>query len=72
MSQPKLYSARLTKEQNAACQSMEAVSGLPPVGLENLDAGILSQKEFWRLNLVTAHDIYTTIQNIDFPTDDQH
>lgn len=70
MSQSKIYSAKLTAAQNAACHSMEAVSGLPPIGLESLDAGNLTPKEFWRLNLMTAHDIYTTIQNIDFPTDD--
>ncbi|MFN9474655.1 hypothetical protein [Acidovorax sp.] len=70
MKQPKIYSARLNAAQNSACHAMEAVSGLPPVGIEELDAGNLTPKEFWRLNLVTAHDIYVTIQNIDFPTDD--
>ena len=48
---------------------MQAVSGLPPVGLQKLEAGVLSPKEFWRLNLVTVHDINATVQNIDFPTD---
>ena len=48
---------------------MEAVSGLPPVGLQELEAGVLSPKEFWRLNQVTVHDINATVQNIDFPTD---
>lgn len=70
MADPKVYSSRLSAAQNAACHRAEAVSGLPPVGLEDLEAGVLTPKEFWRLNLVTAHDIYVTIQNIDFPTDE--
>ena len=62
-----VYSSKLTEAQNEACRKLEAVSGLPPVGLPELDAGRLTPKEFWRLNLVTAFDIYTTIQNLDFP-----
>jgi hypothetical protein len=48
---------------------MEAVSGMPPVGLQELDNGVLSPKEFWRLNLVNLHDIATTVQNLDFQTE---
>lgn len=66
----KVYSSRLTAAQNAACQKAEAVSGLPPVGVEDLDAGHLTPKEFWRLNLMTAHDINVTIQNLSFPVDE--
>ena len=67
--QPKVYSNKLSAEQNKACQRMQAVSGLPPVGLQKLEAGVLSPKEFWRLNLVTVHDINATVQNIDFAAD---
>jgi hypothetical protein len=70
MTDPKVYSTRLTLAQNAVCQRAEAVSGLPPVGLEELEAGHLTPKEFWRLNLMTAHDIYVTIQNLNFPIDE--
>jgi hypothetical protein len=70
MANLKVYSSRLTAAQNTACQKAEAVSGLPPVGIEDLDAGHLTPKEFWRLNLMTAHDINVTIQNLSFPVDE--
>jgi hypothetical protein len=64
---PKIYSAKLSTAQNAACQKMESVSGLPPVGLEDLDAGHLTADRFWQLNMETMHDINATVQNISFP-----
>jgi hypothetical protein len=67
--QPKVYSTKLNEAQNMACHRMEAISGVPPVGLQELDDGVLSPKEFWRLNLVNLHDISTTVQNLDFQTD---
>ena len=70
MASRKAYSSKLTAAQNDACHKAEAVSGLPPVGLEDFEAGRLTAKEFWRLNLITAHDIYVTIQNINFPIED--
>ena len=70
MAAKKVYSSKLSAPQNEACHKIEAVSGLPPVGLEDLDAGHLSVNEFWRLNMMTAHDINATIQNINFPTDE--
>ena len=65
----KVYSRKLNAVQNAACESLECVSGLPPVGVDDLDAGHLTPKEFWRMNVVVIHDIYATVQNITFPTD---
>lgn len=70
MANPRIYSSKLTAEQNAACQKAQAVFGLPPVGLEDLDAGLLTPREFWRMNVTVAFDIYTTIQNINFPVED--
>ena len=67
--QSDIYSAKLTPEQNQACRRYEAVSGLLPVGIEDLDRGVLTPKEFWRLNLMIQHDIYATAQNIAFPSD---
>lgn len=67
--QAKCYSAKLTAEQNAACAKIEEVTGLPPSNLKDLDAGTLSPKEFWRLNLMLAHDIYSAVERIDFPVD---
>lgn len=66
----KLYSEKLSPQQNAACERLETVSGLPPVGLEQLNAGLLSAKEFWRLNLMKAHEVNSAIQNIAFPMGD--
>lgn len=63
------YSQKLSAVQNAACATLESVSGLPPVGLDDLDAGHLTPREFWRMNVVVIHDIYATVQNITFPTD---
>ena len=67
--QSRIYSAKLTPEQNQACHRYEAVSGLPPAGIEDLDRGALTPKEFWRLNLMILHDISATAQNIAFPSD---
>jgi len=66
-----IFSAKLTPAQNAACEKLLAVSGLPPVGLDELDRGLLSPSNFWRQNVMIAHDIYAAVQNIDFPEGDQ-
>ena len=65
----KVYGRKLNAVQNAACESLEGVSGLPPVGVDDLDAGHLTPGEFWRMNVVVIHDIYATVQNIHLPTD---
>ena len=70
MAEVKVYSRKLTPAQNAACQKAESVSGLPPVGLDDLDAGRITPREFWSLNVMIIHDIYVTVQNISFPTED--
>ena len=46
---------------------MEAVLGLPPANLEDLDAGLLTPAEFWRVNCQLVSDINATVQNINFP-----
>ncbi|MBV7542229.1 hypothetical protein [Acidovorax sp. sic0104] len=71
MREAKVYSLKLSSAQNMACQRMEAVSGLPPVCLEDLEAGTLTPTEFWRMQLVTIHDISVAVQNIDFPTEER-
>jgi len=63
----RIYSQKLSAEQNAACQKMEAVLGLPPANLEDLDAGLLTPAEFWRVNCQLVSDINATVQNINFP-----
>lgn len=62
-----IYSKRLSVAQNEACHKLEAVSGIAPTGLADLDAGRLTPLEFWRLNLMVAHDIYAQVQNLSFP-----
>ena len=62
-----VYSEKLSPAQNAACHSLEAVLGLPPVGIDDLKSGALTPNEFWRQNVMVVHDIYATVQNINFP-----
>jgi hypothetical protein len=40
---------------------------MPPVGIDDLDSGMLTPNEFWRQNVMVVHDIYATVQNINFP-----
>jgi hypothetical protein len=64
----KIYSHKLSAEQNEACCKLEALLGFPPACLEDLDAGHLTVKEFWRMNVMVApEDIYARVQGIDFP-----
>ena len=62
-----VYSEKLSPAQNAACHSLETVLGLPPVGIDYLESGALTPDEFWRQNVMVVHDIYATVQNINFP-----
>ena len=66
----KTYSKKLTARQNAALDSYESVTGFSPIGLEDFEAGEISARELWQRNYMFIFDLWCTVQNISFPTDD--
>lgn len=64
---PRVYSAKLTPEQNAALARYESVCGIEPFGLEEFEAGEISAYQLWRKNCCWLEDVWATVQNINFP-----
>ena len=66
-----IYSAKLTPAQNAICAKLEQVTGQFPEGIVALDVGQLTPKEFWRLNVMKAHDVYSAVLKLQFPEEEK-
>ncbi|WP_122423071.1 hypothetical protein [Pseudomonas viridiflava] len=65
--QPKLYSTKLTPEQNAALARYEQVCGMEPIELEAFETGEISAYQLWQVNLGWLESVLWDVQNIDFP-----
>lgn len=63
----KIYSAKLTPEQNDALHRYESVCGMEPLGLEEFEAGEITAYQMWRMNCRWLEDVWATVQNINFP-----
>jgi hypothetical protein len=66
----RIYSSKLTPEQNEALHHYEALCGMEPLGIDAFESGEISAAELWNQNLRWIHDVFSDIQNINFPSDD--
>ena len=64
----RIYSVKLTAEQNAALARYEAICGMEPIELEEFEAGELSAYQLWQNNLAWLESMLQDVQNIHFPT----
>jgi hypothetical protein len=65
---PKLYSNKLSDEQNTACERLEKLTGLyPAVGLRELDAGLITPEAYWKANVQFVINIGNDANKIEFP-----
>lgn len=65
----KIYSKKLSKEQNDALRSYEAILGLEPVGIEEFEKGEITSKELWNQAINSVESIYSEVVNMSFPDD---
>nr|WP_228857662.1 hypothetical protein [Pseudomonas syringae] len=65
--QPKVYSDKLTPEQNAALARFEQVCGMDPIELEAFEAGEITAYQLWRANIGWLESVWGEVQNIEFP-----
>lgn len=64
----KIYSAKLTPEQNAALARYEGLCGFEPIGIEEFEAGELSAYQMWQKNVKWLEDVLADVVNTPFPT----
>lgn len=64
---PRIYSPKLTVEQNAALARYEAVCGMEPIGLEAFEAGEINAYQLWQSNMQWMESVWMDVQNIAFP-----
>lgn len=66
----RIYSSKLTPEQNEALHSYQALCGMEPLGIDDFEAGEISADELWNQNLRWIHDVFSDISSISFPSSD--
>lgn len=64
---PKIYSAKLTPEQNAAIARYESLCGMEPIDVEAFEAGEINAYQLWQRNLAWLEGAWNGVQNIAFP-----
>lgn len=63
-----MYSSKLSMEQNAALERFVCITGFPPIGIDDLDSGVITPEQLWAINQEFIFNIYATVQNINFPS----
>lgn len=64
----KIYSVKLTAEQNAACECLEKLTGyFPAVALKELEQGSITPTDYWQANLQWIVSVANDAQRIKFP-----
>lgn len=64
---PRIYSAKLTPEQNAAMARYESLCGNEPFGFEAFEAGELTAYQLWQQNVKWLEDVLSEVSNTHFP-----
>lgn len=67
---PTIYSQKLTAHQNAVLEKFENMTGQPPIGLEEFEAGELTARELWQQQVAWVEGIYSDVINFKFLSDD--
>ena len=66
MSNIKIYSAKLTHQQNKALTDFENLTLVPIFGIDEFESGEISAKELWNKNFDWLEGIYKDVQQINF------
>lgn len=64
---PKIYSAKLTPQQNAGLARYESLSGFEPIGIEEFEAGEITAYQLWRKNVIWLENVLDEVINTPFP-----
>ena len=60
-----IYAKRLNGKQRAALNQYERLTGVEPMGQEDLDSGAISFADLWRMNVKWIEDVAAGVQNIN-------
>ncbi len=63
----KIYSLRLSAEQNAAFERFEALTSCEPFGMQEFERGEMSARELWEKNIAWIVGVANDAQQIRFP-----
>jgi len=63
----KIYSLRLSAEQNAAFERFEALTSCEPFGIHEFERGEMSARELWEKNIAWIVGVANDAQQIRFP-----
>ena len=63
----KIYSLRLSAEQNAAFERFEALTSCEPFGMQEFERGEMSARELWEKNIAWIVGVANDAQQTRFP-----
>lgn len=64
---PKIYSKKLSAEQNDALERYESLCGLEPFGINDFETGEITAYQLWQQNVFALQSILADVSNINFP-----
>lgn len=64
---PPIYSEKLTDEQNLLFAGFERRTSIRPIFLEQLDQGLFSPEQVWKINLGMLENILADLRRMNFP-----
>lgn len=64
---PKIYSEKLTAEENAVLERYESITGMEPCSIEDFEAGHISKKDLWRHQVAWIEGVCAEVVNMGFP-----